>query len=76
KPYYVRHELIHVLQSQQLGELPLQVKPQWFKEGMAYGLSEDPRHPLPEPFESDRAQFGAWARSVPADQFWARAAEL
>jgi hypothetical protein len=76
KPYYVRHELIHVLQSQQLGELPLLFKPQWFKEGMAYGLSEDPRHPLPEPFESDRAQFDAWVRTVPADQFWARAAKL
>jgi hypothetical protein len=76
KPYYVRHELIHVLQSQRLGELSLMRKPQWFKEGMAYSLSEDPRRPLAEPFESERAQFELWYHAAPVDQLWMRAVNL
>jgi hypothetical protein len=76
KPYYVRHELIHVLQSQRLGELPLMRKPQWFKEGMAYSFSQDPRRPLAEPFESERAQFESWYHAAHADQLWTRAVDL
>lgn len=56
KPYYVRHELIHHLQAQQLGTLRLLLKPSWFSEGMAYSLSEDPRPELIQPFQGYRAQ--------------------
>lgn len=57
KPYYLRHEMIHVLQAERLGVIALLLKPAWFKEGMAYGLSEDPRESLNQPFEGWRAEF-------------------
>lgn len=70
KPYYVRHELIHYLQARQIGVLQLLVKPAWFVEGMAYGLSEDPRVPLAQPFEGYRSEFLTWYRSVGKDNLW------
>jgi len=35
KPFYVRHEMIHHLQNEQLGMLTAWTKPKWFVEGMA-----------------------------------------
>jgi hypothetical protein len=76
RPHYLRHEMIHVLQAERLGILPLLLKPAWFKEGMAYGLSEDPREPLNEPFEGWRAQFRSWYAKLPPAQLWTEAAKL
>ena len=76
KPFYVRHELIHHAQAERLGVLKLFGKPQWFIEGMAYGLSEDPRSPLVEPFEGYRREFFAWYKSVETEKLWAEAAKL
>jgi hypothetical protein len=76
KPYYVRHELIHYLQAKELGVLALLAKPSWFVEGMAYGLSEDPRAPLAEPFESYRRAFLAWYKAVGREGLWVEGARL
>jgi hypothetical protein len=70
KPYYVRHELIHHLQARELGVPQLLFKPSWFVEGMAYALSEDPRAPLAQPFESYRSEFFAWYKSIERDKLW------
>jgi hypothetical protein len=75
-PYYVRHELIHQLQTQELGIVALHVKPSWFVEGMAYSLSEDPRQPLAEPFEGYRGQFLGWYRSIDKSHLWQAARAL
>ena len=75
--YFVRHELIHHLQNERLGSLNAWLlKPNWFKEGMAYSLSKDPRAPLPEPLQGYRAQFESWFKLVGADHLWAEAARL
>jgi len=76
KPYYVRHELIHYLQGQQLGVPQLLLKPSWYLEGMAYGLSEDPRAPLAQPFEAYRSEFFAWYRSVGRERLWVEGRRL
>lgn len=76
KPYYVRHELIHYAQFTQLGTVRVIRSPTWFVEGMAYGLSEDPRQPLAQPFESYRSRFFSWYRSAPPSELWRRAAGL
>lgn len=76
KPYYLRHEMIHVLQAERLGVLALLFKPAWFKEGMAYGLSEDPREPLNAPFEGWRTQFRSWYAKLLPEQLWTEAAKL
>jgi hypothetical protein len=76
KSYYVRHELIHYVQGKKLGVLSLLLKPSWFVEGMAYGLSQDPRSPLAEPFEGYRSTFIAWYKEVGKAQMWSAGAKL
>ena len=76
QPYFVRHELIHHLQNERLGAVRNSFfKPRWFREGMAYSLSGDPR-PLPEPLQGYRAQFDAWFRDVGPARLWVEAEEL
>lgn len=76
KPHYVRHEMIHHLQNEKLGLLIAWRKPQWFVEGMAYALSQDPRSTLSEPFEQYRTQFVRWYEQVGKDRLWAEARHL
>lgn len=77
KPYFVRHELIHHLQSERLGSLRNWLfKPVWFREGMAYSMSEDPRRPLPEPLQGYRSQFENWLQRVGRAQLWSEAERL
>lgn len=76
KPYYVRHEMIHHLQNERLGLVKVWRDPQWFVEGMAYALSEDPRPKLSEPFEQYRSQFNVWYKQVGKTQLWTKARNL
>ncbi len=76
KSFYVRHEMIHHLQYEQLGIVRMLGEPQWFVEGMGYALSEDPRTPLSEPFESYRTQFKEWYQQVGKTQLWEKAPEF
>jgi hypothetical protein len=76
KPYYIRHEMIHRLQTQQLGLFTMWREPQWFVEGMAYSLSEDPRPMLAEPFQQYRSQFATWYRGIGRERLWAEARKL
>ena len=76
KSFYVRHELIHYLQAERLGTIRLLFKPQWFVEGMAYALSEDPRAPLGEPFESHRRNFMLWHPTIGPRTLWQAAGDL
>src|SRR5205085_647089 len=76
QPFYVRHELIHYEQFTKLGYLRVLRSPAWLVEGMAYGLSEDPRKPLAQPFESYREQFFAWLSGTDARAMWRRAADM
>ena len=76
KPYYVRHEMIHYLEGEQIGVLWLLFKPSWFVEGMAYALSEDPRKPLVEPYEGYRTQFLSWYSKIDKQALWLEAGKL
>jgi len=76
-PFFVRHELIHHLQNERLGGLRMWLfKPLWFREGMAYSLSGDPRHPLPEPLQGYRSSFDAWYASIGRARLWTEASRL
>jgi hypothetical protein len=55
--HFVRHELIHAAQYEKLGFIRAWRGPRWIIEGMAYSLSEDPRHPLPTELEGWRTQY-------------------
>lgn len=50
--------------------------PDWFKDGMAYSLSEDPRARLPEPLQGYRLKFESWLQRVGAEHLWAEAERL
>ncbi|WP_431290791.1 hypothetical protein [Burkholderia cepacia] len=75
--YFLAHELIHHRQAEVLGNLAVVTKPRWLIEGMAYSLSDDPRHPLAEPFEAWRTRFDAWHAALGRQPLWeaARAVE-
>jgi hypothetical protein len=76
-PFFLRHELIHQVQNQHLGSLRMWLfKPLWFREGMAYSLSGDPRHPLPPPLEDYRQEFEAWYQRIGPAKLWQEANEL
>lgn len=75
--YYVRHELIHHLQNERLGSINAWFfKPDWFKEGMAYSLSKDPRHPLPKKLEEYREKYDTWAKGQDMSDIWKAAQKL
>ena len=76
KYYYLRHEMIHHLQAERMGVFRQWRSPYWFKEGMAYALSGDPRSDLAEPWQRYRLQFESWYRSVGMDRLWEEAGEL
>lgn len=77
RPFFVRHELIHQVQNQRLGSLRMWLlKPVWFREGMAYSLSGDPRRRLPAPLEGYRAEFEAWYQQVGPAKLWQEAGKL
>jgi len=76
KPHYLRHEMIHHRQAEELGVLRQWRSPEWFKEGMSYALSEDPRAQLSEPWQRYRSAFEAWHERVGKDRLWERAREL
>jgi len=67
KPHYVKHELIHHWQASTFGSLAMLTGEKWIIEGMAYGLSDDPREHLSEPFESYRLKFLNWYESLPSE---------
>jgi len=76
-PFFVRHELIHHVQNERLGSFRMWLfKPVWFREGMAYSLSGDPRRPLVQPLEGYRSEFEAWYRKVGPERLWAEAERL
>jgi hypothetical protein len=77
RSYLVRHELIHHLQNERLGSLnAVLLKPVWFREGMAYSLSEDPRRPLPPRLDGYRADFESWFKQMDRQRLWIEAARL
>lgn len=76
KSFYLRHEMIHHQQSEQLGFFKQLTMPEWFREGMAYELSKDPRPVLAQPLEQYRQNFRNWNGKVEADAFWDAASKL
>ena len=75
-PYLVRHELIHQLQNERMGTFRHHPSPEWFLEGMAYSLSDDPRSDLGASWQADRARFDTWYTGPKKANLWAEAARL
>ena len=76
RTYYVRHEMIHHLQIERLGVIGQHSRPEWFTEGMAYALSQDPREQLMQQSQQDRARFESWYRGLGSRDLWVAARAL
>ena len=72
---FMRHEMIHYLQVEQLGLYSYVRAPQWFKEGMAYSLSKDPRE-LKKPWSEYRKKFRHWYNRIDKRNLWSEAGNL
>ena len=68
--------MIHHLQAERMGVYRQWRSPDWFKEGMAYSLSQDPRPDLGEPLQENRSKFEEWYRSTDKDRIWEVAGSL
>jgi len=58
---------LHRWQASTFGNLVMLTGEKWIIEGMAYGLSGDPREHLSEPFETYRQKFLSWYDSLPTE---------
>ena len=76
KDFYLCHEMIHHLQAERLGVIRQWLMADWFTEGMAYALSQDPRPEIDEPWRSHRSRFRQWYRQVPSEDLWTEARRL
>ncbi len=45
--YITQHELVHWAQFSEMGAISTMIKPEWFREGMAYYFSEAPESDIP-----------------------------
>jgi hypothetical protein len=76
KAHYLRHEMIHHRQAEELGLLSPFFYPEWLIEGMAYSLSEDPRRQLAEPWQKHRHTFDDWFQGTGKNRLWSAASAL
>ena len=74
--HIVEHELIHMLQAQELGLLGRQRTPQWYKEGMPFLISNPPPHDLPEYAVPLVEQYRSWEQKNGRANAWLLAPTL
>ncbi len=67
KPHYVKHEIVHYWQAENIGIIKMLLMDDWLIEGMAYALSDDPRPELEQPWQSYRTKFTEWYTTVDQD---------
>ena len=75
-PHFVRHELVHALQAQKLGAVQMMLSPAWFREGMAYSVSDPPDYDMPQQFESYRDEYESWRIGIANSELWSSAGDL
>tara|TARA_R100001129_G_scaffold175003_1_gene147781 strand:+ start:5124 stop:5726 length:603 start_codon:yes stop_codon:yes gene_type:complete len=58
--YITQHELIHWFQFSEIGAVSTMMKPNWFREGMAYVYSGAPESDIPEHYLPMMAKYSDW----------------
>ena len=76
KNMYLRHEMIHHRQAEELGTFSSLYKPEWLIEGMAYSLSNDPRQQLSHRWQQAREKFSRWLENVGNEHLWQEAKKI
>jgi hypothetical protein len=73
--HIVEHELIHMLQAQELGLRGRERTPMWFKEGMPFYISDPPEADLPDYAKPWVAEYMAWEQRVGRENVWSQIRE-
>jgi hypothetical protein len=68
--YIVEHELIHMLQAQELGLRGRERTPMWFKEGMPFYISDPPEADFPDYAKPWVEEYRAWEQRVGRENVW------
>ncbi|ATZ73325.1 hypothetical protein CWC33_06265 [Idiomarina sp. X4] len=58
--YITQHELIHWFQFSEIGAVATMMKPEWFREGMAYVYSNAPESDIPEHYLPLMERYKDW----------------
>jgi|TARA_R100001509_G_scaffold44063_1_gene23955 hypothetical protein len=58
--YITQHELIHWFQFYEIGAVSTMMKPEWFREGMAYVYSGAPESDIPEHYLPMMKRYSDW----------------
>ena len=74
--YISQHELVHWLQFNELGAVSTMLKPEWFREGMAYSFSQAPKEDVPENYKLMLLKYQIWEKQTTTEKFWDTASSL
>ncbi len=58
--YITQHELVHWFQFYEIGPVSTMMKPEWFREGMAYVYSNAPESDIPEHYLPMMVKYDEW----------------
>lgn len=74
--YITMHELVHWYQFEKIGAVATMLKPEWFREGMAYVYSGAPETDIPEHYLPMMERYRQWQKGESLPEMMQRAQEL
>ena len=72
----ITHEFVHHIQAERIGVISMLFKPDWLIEGMAYYISSDNMHDVPQRYIDAKKRFEKWYIELGNEQLWEAAKEL
>ena len=70
------HEFVHHIQAERIGVIPMLFKPDWLIEGMAYYISNDNMHGVPQRYIEAKKRFEKWYVELENEKLWETAKNL
>jgi hypothetical protein len=74
--YISQHELVHWLQFKELGAVNTMLKPEWFREGMAFSFSNAPKEDIPDHYKLMVSKYENWEKQITSETLWVSASTL
>ncbi len=70
------HEFVHHIQAERIGVISMLFKPDWLIEGMAYYISNDIMHNVPQRYIEAKIRFEKWYIEIGNEKMWETAKNL
>lgn len=70
------HEFVHHIQAERIGVIQMLLKPDWLIEGMAYYISNDIMHNVPQRYMEAKIRFEKWYIEIGNEKMWETAKNL